>query len=114
MTKKASGYFGKNGQTTMEFVVLFIVIIASLIAMQVYLKRGIQGHIRESTDQLGQQYSPGYTTSNMITDTVTNVLEEVNTGKAGNGETVVSYDKQWQNRHGTETVMQMANEYWGK
>ena len=32
----------KRGQSTLEYAVLIVVIIAALIAMQVYLKRGLQ------------------------------------------------------------------------
>jgi len=105
-------YHDKNGQSTLEFVVLFVVVIAALVAMQVYLKRGIQGRLRESSDQLGQQFSPGRTTSNIKTDTFSNFLEENNTGGAANGETKVTYNNQWQDQSGTETVMAMNQEFW--
>ena len=54
-----------KAQTTLEYVVLFGVIVAALVAMQVYLKRGMQGRIRGYAEQLtqGSAYSPGATTS---------------------------------------------------
>lgn len=55
----------RQGQSVMEMAVLLIVITASVIAMQVYLKRGIQGSLREQTDMLGSQYDPATTTSEM-------------------------------------------------
>ena len=50
-----------RAQTTLEYAVLIGVIVAALIAMQRYLKRGYQGKLRESADQMGEQFSPGYT-----------------------------------------------------
>ena len=66
---------GRKGQSTLEYAVLIVVIIAALIAVQVYLKRGIQGRMRQSSDQIGEQFSPGYTTSNRITNTFSNSTE---------------------------------------
>lgn len=97
----------KRGQSTLEYAVLIVVIIAALIAMQVYLKRGIQGRMRESSDQIGEQFSPGYTTSNITTNTFTNSTE---TSDAHSTTTVIA--SQWQNRAGAEKVMAAANEYW--
>lgn len=99
----------KRGQSTLEYAVLIVVIIAALVAMQVYLKRGIQGRMRESTDQIGQQFSPGYTTSNMVTATYASSSEM--TGAGGQTTTVIS--NQFQNITGTESVADSASEYWG-
>jgi hypothetical protein len=37
--------------------------------MQVYIKRGYQGRLKQEADQIGPQYSPGHTTSLMTVDT---------------------------------------------
>lgn len=52
----------KKAQSTLEYALLIGVIVAGLVAMQLYLKRGYQGKLRENSDQLGDQYSPSYTT----------------------------------------------------
>jgi uncharacterized protein (UPF0333 family) len=52
----------KKAQTTLEYAILIGVIVAGLIAMQVYLKRGYQGKLRASADDIGQQFSPERTT----------------------------------------------------
>lgn len=52
----------KKAQSTLEYALLIGVIVAGLIAMQLYLKRGYQGKLRESSDQIGAQYSPSWTT----------------------------------------------------
>ncbi|MBP7162730.1 MAG: VWA domain-containing protein [Candidatus Omnitrophica bacterium] len=38
-----------------------VMLIAGLLSLQVYVKRGIQGRIRSATDDIGEQYSPGNT-----------------------------------------------------
>lgn len=55
-----------RAQSTLEYVVLIAVIAAALFAMQTYIKRGMQGRMRDSADNLGQGffYSPGATNSN--------------------------------------------------
>ncbi len=101
--------FRKRGQSTLEYAVLIVVIIAALIAMQVYLKRGLQGRLRESSDQIGDQFSPGYTVSNRVTSSGSSVTE---TREAG-GAVTTQITNQWQNITGTENVLEAANEYWG-
>ena len=52
------------------------VVVAGLIAMQIYLKRGLQGRLRWSSDALSEtQYSPGHTVSNLSTVIVMNTTE---------------------------------------
>lgn len=53
----------KNGQSTIEYFIFFAIVVAALIAMQTYIKRGMQGRLRSNFDQLteGRMYSPGAT-----------------------------------------------------
>ena len=102
-------WFSKRGQSTLEYAVLIVVIIGALVAVQVYLKRGIQGRMRESSDQIGEQFSPGYTVSNRITTTYSNSTE---TADAWGSATMIQ--NQFQNRTGWENVLAAENEYWGK
>ena len=99
----------KRGQSTLEYAVLIVVIIAALVAMQVYLKRGIQGRMRESSDQIGEQFSPGYTVSNRVTTTMAQTRE---LSDAYSSTTQIL--NQFQNITGTENVLGAANEYWGR
>jgi hypothetical protein len=58
----------KNAQSTLEYMVLISVIVAGLFAMQVYIKRAIQGKMREQADQVsnGLAYSPGATSGDYM------------------------------------------------
>ena len=47
-----------RGQSTVEYAVVITVIIAALLAMQIYIKRGAMGKLKDATDQIGEQFSP--------------------------------------------------------
>jgi len=48
----------KKGQTLLEFVVLFIVIVAALVSMRAYIQGSFQGKWKETIDGMGKQYDP--------------------------------------------------------
>lgn len=66
--------WNRKGQNTAEYAILIGVIVAAAIAMQTYIKRGLQGRVRESVDFVenvtpaagatvtftGTQYEPYY------------------------------------------------------
>lgn len=58
----------RNGQSTLEYAVLIVVIVAALMAIRIYMERGVQGKLRESVDQVGEQYSAGITTYKVATE----------------------------------------------
>lgn len=55
----------RKAQSVLEYAVVVVVFISALLAMQIYLKRSVQGRLRETADSIGQQYSPGNTSSVM-------------------------------------------------
>jgi uncharacterized protein (UPF0333 family) len=67
----------KKAQSTLEYALLIGVIVAGLIAMQMYLKRGYQGKLRESADQVGDQYSPDYTATKVTIEKDSKTTESV-------------------------------------
>lgn len=46
------------GQTATEYALLLAVVLASFVGMQTYVKRGIQGVIRNNTDEFGRGNEP--------------------------------------------------------
>src|SRR3989338_8303660 len=48
----------KEGQSTLEFTILTIIIIGVFFAAGNYVKRGIQGRWKSAVDDLGDQYDP--------------------------------------------------------
>lgn len=89
-----------RGQTTLEVVILLGFVVSALIAMGVYMKRGIQGRLRDSTDQIGEQYSAGYTTSNYVTTTKMRQTETMHAG--GAVDTVINENSQ--SKTGSEKI----------
>jgi len=55
--------FQRQGQSLLEYSILFIIIIVAFIAMQLYIKRGFQGRWKSAVDELGDQYDPNKTNS---------------------------------------------------
>jgi hypothetical protein len=98
---------GKKGQSTLEYAILIGVVVAGLIAMQVYLKRGIQGGLRESADTAGKQFSPGHTTNEYTTTSTTSSKETVM-----GGVTRTEITDQQVEREGSEEVATQGNENW--
>jgi len=74
----------KKGQSILEYAILFAIIIAALVVMQVYVKRAYQGRLKHESDSVGDQYSPGHTTG------VSNVVTTSNSVTYTGGETNAS------------------------
>jgi hypothetical protein len=75
-----------KAQSTLEYALLIAVVIGSLLYMQNYLKRSMQGRLQRIGDQMGEQYSPGNTYRNVasrtfITKTQTDELRGINSTK---------------------------------
>lgn len=97
----------KSAQTTLEYAILIGVIVAGLIAMQVYLKRGWQGKLRDSADNMGEQFSPKHTTYNYTMNTTSNSTEDL-----GNGTSTTHILSQVSDKVGSEHVSNETSESW--
>ena len=42
----------RQGQSVLEYAILMVIVIAALLSLQVYIKRGIQGRDQETSMQL--------------------------------------------------------------
>ncbi|MFA5286833.1 MAG: hypothetical protein WC394_00995 [Candidatus Omnitrophota bacterium] len=54
--------FTKKGQSILEYAILLAVVIAVLLIMQAFVKRGYQGSLKRSADSMGTQFSASGTT----------------------------------------------------
>jgi hypothetical protein len=97
-----------KGQSTLEYVILLGFVVAALLAMGIYMKRGVQGRIRESTDQIGEQYSAKNTTGNFLVNSKSDTKEKM----LGKGATETTWVKgaNWQTKSGKETIDILDNE----
>ena len=60
----------KKGQSTLEYAALIAVVVAAIVAINLYMQRGIQGHLRSNADDIGTQYdynAGGYHSTNNLT-----------------------------------------------
>ena len=69
----------KRAQATLEYAVVIIVVVAALLAMQIYLKRSVQGRLRSEADQIGELYSPGHTTSTFTVSRDSEIVTSITT-----------------------------------
>lgn len=84
---------GRRGQSTAEYAILFGLVVGALVAMQVYIRRGLQGRVKDAVDFTGSggtvagdqmvfsgtQYEPYYTissTQNQASNTKTEDIAE--------------------------------------
>ncbi|MCX5709645.1 MAG: hypothetical protein NT088_02815 [Candidatus Omnitrophica bacterium] len=101
-----------RAQTTAEYAILFAIVVGAFIAMQVYIKRGLQGRIKDVVDARGSggsvggntltfntsQYEPYYVQSNAQTQQSSNESEGESLGggvsKTTNQRTNVTREQQ--------------------
>ena len=98
-------YVKSKGQSTLEYVILLGFVVAALIAMGVYMRRGTEGKLRESVDQIGGQYDARKTTSNYKTVTHLEQVENVSAGGVSSVR-IDGPEDNTQTKTGTEKVHQ--------
>ena len=100
----------KKGQSTLEYAVLIIIIIGALLSIQLYIKRGVQGRLKQATDDIGDQFSVGNTNvvKIMSTSSVTN-----ETFFSGVTESTLLADEVTLELMNSD-VMNQEFEFWGK
>lgn len=99
----------KKAQSTLEYAVLIIIVIGALLSIQTYIKRGIQGRLRQASDDIGDQYSAG--NMNMVRTTVfhSRTNETYNQGI----QNTILIDKEWTNVEYNIEIINMDFEFWG-
>ena len=106
--------FNKKAQNTAEYAILIGLVVAAAVAMQTYVKRGLQGRVREVVDHVGaegdvggntlsftgNQYEPYYLKSDFET---TSQAERTATVGLGGGVGTVSEEES--TREGTQEIL---------
>lgn len=75
----------KKGQSTLEYALIITVVVGALVAINVYMKHGVQGKLKESADDIGQQFdaSGNYSSSwrrASVGESNTTEVRDTNTG----------------------------------
>ena len=77
----------RKGQSTLEYAVLISVIVGGLVAMQYYVKRGYEGKLKSSSDDMGEQYDPNAYHAGFTINQHSDVMQTV-----ANGETTTKHN----------------------
>lgn len=96
----------KRAQSSLEYALVIVCVVAALLAMQIYIKRSVQGRMRQTADSIGEQYAPGNTTSD-TTLTINSNSDTTATTTELDGTTTTTTESDFdetQSRSGTETV----------
>lgn len=51
----------KRAQSILEYAMVLAVLVAVIVAIQIYVKRSIQGRLKQSADQIGEQFTTAET-----------------------------------------------------
>lgn len=103
----------KKGQNTAEYAILIALVIGAAIAMQTYVKRGIQGRVKDEvvdmatqTSELGttKQYEPYYLDSSFTSETKKDT--RIQTGAAKSPTIEVGLETE---QKGTQTLKAPTN-----
>lgn len=106
-------YRNRQGQSTLEYAVVIAIVVGALLATQIYIKRGLQGRLKQASDDIGEQFSPGastydYTTTSTVTSTEQTLPVQSKTDPiSGTGiitGLTTSTSNQTQSRTGTEYI----------
>ena len=89
-------FIRKNGQTIQEYVILLALVATAFIAMQIYMKRGVQGRLRSLANQISpKQFDTADTTSRTEVNRVGSSTEKEHLGtytNQGTDTTTTNYE----------------------
>lgn len=94
----------KKAQSTLEYAIVLAVIVGALIAMQIYMKRGMEGRLRSSSDDIGEQFDPHKTSSSFTATRGSTTKEETASGVTTTHMGIGGGQSEVQKRSGSETV----------
>lgn len=115
------------GQSTAEYAIVLGVVITALVAMQVYVKRGINAKVKDVTDHLTtqvgsgtdpltgaqlSQYEPYYTNSDYTVDQSTNSKDTLSAGGTVKRELTGTGEKTTRTGSSTQDVGLTADDVW--
>lgn len=98
----------KKGQSALEFTLVLLVVIAAIVAMQIYMKRAVEGKLRSNTDSIGGQFEAENTRGSVTTSRTGKTVQRYGYDDDGvtevPGQTTVTYENQVESQSGSETV----------
>ncbi len=67
--------FKRKGQSTVEYAMIIAVVVGGLLLMQHYVRRGLSGRYKSSSDDLGEQFDPSSYSANFNVSQSSNVSQ---------------------------------------
>ena len=77
--------YTRKGQSTGEYALIFAIVLGAIVAMQTYVKRGLQARVKEGADYMARgtkdlglisHYDPYYFSSDYTTSRASSVQED--------------------------------------
>ncbi len=72
--------FKRKGQSTVEYAMIIAIIVGGLLLMQHYVRRGLAGRYRSSSDDLGEQFDPSKYAGEVNVSQSSNVTQTMKNG----------------------------------
>lgn len=95
----------RKGQGTLEYAIIIAAVVAALLAINMYMKKAVQGKLRDTSDEIGRQFEPDKFSSTVTTQssgqTTTTEFRDTE-----NGTTVSTIEQ-------AETITTGENTSWG-
>lgn len=88
----------RKAQSTIEYMVLLGIIVAAFLGMQLYIKRSLQGRMRDYAGQLAgeEAYSPGATVSRLQINTTVNETTSTKDKVQKNKQNILRTTNSWE------------------
>ena len=96
----------RKAQSTLEYALVIAAVIGALLAINAYMKKGVQGRLKESSDQIGRQFdaSGAYTSAWEAKSSGNTTTLDMRTADTGDTTSSVT---------AAETVTRGETEKWG-
>lgn len=92
--------FNRKAQSTLEYALIIGVVVAGLLLMQHYVRRGLAGKYKSSSDDLGEQFEPAKYSASFTVGQTSNVRQ----GVANRVSSTEHNTAQISSKTGTESV----------
>ena len=82
--------YNRKGQSTGEYALIFAIVLGAIVAMQTYVKKELQGRVKDGSDYMTRetrllgdtsQYDPYYFSSDYTTTRASNVAQSYSQGQ---------------------------------
>ena len=99
-----------KGQSTLEYIMVILIIIGALLASSGYLKSAFSGRMKSSADEMGEQFNPGQTNATITTKSHSKTRDSYTAGVSSSR----LLDEESTNITTNQKILNVDYQYWGK